>query len=123
MTRRVSKTKHAIYPYEDWPEPPMQRYRVYDPRMYDPDPDPIAITTLIVLCIIGGTAATVTNPGIWNTILATVFPQFAEQAEAERKNMQELMSKIMVVIVVVAIIGIIYLLWRHQEHKKRYRVR
>lgn len=94
----------------------------YDP---DPDPDPIGVIAIATLALIGVAGGTVlTNPNILNNILMILDPELKDIEEKRLEANKQLMTTIGIVMVIVAVIVLAYIWWRWNTKKKeakRYR--
>jgi len=102
--------------------------RRYDPDgYYDPDPDPIAFTTIFLVgMILAGLTTTgiaIQNPTFFDHLLMTINPAIKEETEEERKASKEFWRNIMIIcFIILCIVGL--LIWyRYSSHKKAWKRR
>ena len=91
------------------------------PPYFDPDPDPFALTTIILAGVILGGLTTaglsITNPAFFTQLLVTINPSMAELAEEQAKAQREFWR--MVVIIIFLILCIVGLLFAYRYYTKR----
>jgi len=102
------------------------------PPYYDPDPDPIAFTTIIIAGILLGGLTTaglsITNPAFFTQLLVTINPKIQELAEEQAEAQKEFWRMVVIIaFIILAIVGLLifYRYWSHKKDRekayKRYR--
>ena len=92
------------------------------PPIYDPDPDPIAFTTIILVgVILGGlttTGVAIQNPSFFTQLLVTLNPSIKDLAEEQQKAQQEFWRIVLIIaFIILAIVGL-FVFYRYYSHKK-----
>jgi len=89
---------------------------------YDPDPDPIAITTLVAIafiCVAGGVLGfSLTNPNFFNNLIFALNPEMKELAEDEQKTKREFYRVLMIICLIALAVVVLILLARWGRKKK-----
>ena len=97
------------------------RQRIPSP-MFDPDPDPIAFSTIaLVALILGGITTSgiaLGNPNFFTQLLVSINPKIQEMTEEQIKAQREFWNNVvMIVFIILCIVGLL-IAYRYFSHKK-----
>ena len=102
------------------------RRPVLPPPYFDPDPDPIAFTTILLVAVVLGGLSTagvaIQNPSFFTQLLVTLNPSIKELAEDQQKAQQEFWRIVLIIaFIILAIVGlfIFYRYWSHKKERKK----